>query len=113
MVIYYFRNTSNTFFKNRREDISLTPVQEEAKLERISKTEKLYLKALAEDLDKESKELIRFRFYEGFQFAEIAEILNLNINTVKSRFYKVLEIIKDKYEVATGSSGEAEFIIEE
>lgn len=92
------RNTSFTFLKNRKNEVSLSVVEEKYKEEKISKDEKLYLKNLIQSLDSESRELVTLRFYEDLQFNEMAEVLSINVNTVKTRFYKVLEGIKEDYE---------------
>lgn len=44
------------------------------------------------------KTIIILRFYEEMTLDEIAEITNTNINTVKSRLYKALKLLKLNYE---------------
>lgn len=38
--------------------------------------------------------VIVLRYYEDMKLAEIAEVTNSNLNTVKSRLYKALELLK-------------------
>ena len=92
------RNTSFTFLKGKNKEVSLSLVKEKSEEEKISKAEKIYLKDLIRSLDSESRELITLRFYEDLQFNEMAEVLRININTVKTRFYKVMDQIKENYE---------------
>jgi len=92
------RNTSFTFLQSKNKEISLSVIEEKSEEESISKTEVIYLKNLIKNLDQESQELITLRFYEDLQFNEIAEVLETNISTIKTRFYKVLTQIKNSYE---------------
>lgn len=92
------RNTSFTLLKERNKEVSLSVVNEKSDVEKISKAEKIYLKDFISSLDSESQELITLRFYEDLQFNEMAEVLSININTVKTRFYKVMDQIKEDYE---------------
>lgn len=96
-VFTIVRNTSFTFLKNKNKEISLSVIEEKSEEESISKTEIIYLKDLINSLDPEAKELITLRFYEDLQFNEMAEVLEINISTVKTRFYRVLNEIKDNY----------------
>jgi len=91
------RNASFTFLKGKNKEVSLSVVKEKSEEEKISKAEKIYLKDLIRSLDSESRELITLRFYEDLQFNEMAEILRINISTVKTRFYKVMDQIKENY----------------
>jgi RNA polymerase sigma-70 factor (ECF subfamily) len=92
------RNTSLTLLKGKNKEVSLSVVEEKSHKDRISKAEKIYLKDFIKNLDLESRELITLRFYEDLQFNEMAEVLNVNISTLKTRFYKVMDQIKESYE---------------
>lgn len=52
------------------------------------------LKAALEKLPVEYKTIVHLRFYEMFKIEEIAEILNLNLNTVKTRLYSALKKLR-------------------
>lgn len=54
----------------------------------------LELRATVDKLPLQEKTLIILRFYEEKSLAEIAEILQENINTVKSRLYRTLEKLR-------------------
>lgn len=47
----------------------------------------------------EERELIILRFYEDKQLSEIAEILQENLSTVKSRLYRTLRKLREELEV--------------
>jgi RNA polymerase sigma-70 factor (ECF subfamily) len=87
-----------TLLKGKNKEVSLSVVEEKSHKDRISKAEKIYLKDFIKNLDLESRELITLRFYEDLQFNEMAEVLNVNISTLKTRFYKVMDQIKESYE---------------
>lgn len=40
------------------------------------------------------KTVVLLRFFEGLSFQQIAEVLNKNINTIKSRLYRALQKLK-------------------
>ena len=40
--------------------------------------------------------MVVLRFFEDMKLGQIAEVLSVNENTVKTRLYKALEIIKKK-----------------
>lgn len=45
-------------------------------------------------LDEKYKSVIVLRFYEELKLDQIAFVLNINVNTVKSRLYRALQILK-------------------
>ena len=45
------------------------------------------------------KTVVLLRFFEDMQFDKIAEVTGDNINTVKSRLYKALKLLKLDLEV--------------
>ena len=49
-------------------------------------------------LDDKLKTVIVLRYFENLKLEEISKITNTNLSTVKSRLYKVLEIIKRNME---------------
>jgi RNA polymerase sigma-70 factor (ECF subfamily) len=46
------------------------------------------------ELSDEQREIVVMKEYEGLKFREIAEVLNLSENTVKSRLYYGLDNLK-------------------
>ena len=45
-------------------------------------------------LETETQEIIKLRFYEEMSLQEIAEIMEMNLNTVKSKLYRGLQTLK-------------------
>lgn len=53
---------------------------------------------LIEKLPKDYLEVITLRFFEDLKIKDIAEVLSINENTVKTRLYKALKILKEDVE---------------
>ncbi|MEG0923863.1 MAG: RNA polymerase sigma factor [Anaerovoracaceae bacterium] len=47
-------------------------------------------------LEPDLKTVIFLKYYEEMTFEEISSVTKINVNTVKSRLYKALEILKEK-----------------
>lgn len=56
--------------------------------------ENLDLWRALELLDKEDKAVIELRYFEDMKLADIAEVLQENVNTIKSRLYRALKKLK-------------------
>lgn len=54
------------------------------------------LRRALDDLEKEDKAIVELRYFEDMKLEEIAEILNENISTVKSRLYRCLRKLRIK-----------------
>ena len=48
-------------------------------------------------MDIKYKSILSLYFQDDLNFMEIAEILNIPKPTVKTRFYKAMEILKEKF----------------
>lgn len=59
----------------------------------------LELKEVVDQLPEQEKTLIILRFYEDKQLSEIAEILQENLSTIKSRLYRTLKKLREELEV--------------
>lgn len=51
-------------------------------------------------LDRDSQDIIKLRFYEELSLLEIAQIMEMNLNTVKSKLYRGLRSLKVSIEEA-------------
>lgn len=58
------------------------------------RNENLDLKQALERLDEKDRTIVVLRFFEDRRLDEIAEILDMNLNTVKSRLYRVMDRLK-------------------
>ncbi|MBQ9646933.1 MAG: sigma-70 family RNA polymerase sigma factor [Oscillospiraceae bacterium] len=81
------------FFRARRETVPLdaAPSVESAAPDLGAS---LDLRAAIDALPEQDKAIVLLRFFEDRKLSEIAEILDLNLNTVKSRLYRCLERLK-------------------
>ncbi len=60
--------------------------------------ENVDLKAALDKLSPEEKALVELRYYEDLKLEEIAEILNENVSTVKSRLYRCMKKLRIELE---------------
>lgn len=63
------------------------------------------LKKALEDLDVKYKTVIILRFFEGLTLKEISEVLESPLNTVKTRLYRGLDILKINLEEVESNEG--------
>ena len=52
------------------------------------------LKAALDKLSPEEKAIVELRYYEDLKLEEIAEIVNENVSTVKSRLYRCMKKLR-------------------
>ena len=96
MGTWFYRimiNTANTYLKSK----SNVTYLDEALEETMSSQDEYHdvdLYNLIMRLDKKYRTLIVLRFYEDMTLEQISTILDENINTVKTRLYKALDILK-------------------
>lgn len=88
-------NTSLDFLRKRKR---LDVVEEDVLLSfdngKNDKYEEFDLKKALEELPEKYRIIVILRYFEDLKIEEIAEVLNENINTVKTRLYKSLEILR-------------------
>ena len=54
--------------------------------------------SMVQSLDEKYKSVIVLKFFEDMTFKEIASVLGINENTVKTRLYRALEILRENPE---------------
>ena len=86
-------NEAYTFLKKRRTEENLDEI-EEKNISAEDAYENLDLKQALERLDEKDRTIVVLRFFEDRRLDEIAEILDMNVNTVKSRLYRVMDRLK-------------------
>ncbi len=86
-------NEAYTFLKKRRAEENLDEI-EEKNISAEDAYENLDLKQALERLDEKDRTIVVLRFFEDRRLDEIAEILDMNLNTVKSRLYRVMDRLK-------------------
>jgi RNA polymerase sigma-70 factor (ECF subfamily) len=77
----------------------------EKKLELFEESK--YLKDKIEELEDIYQEVIKLRYFEEMSYSEIAEVLDCNIGTVKSRLFKAKEFLK--HSIMQDEKGEGYF----
>ncbi|HTS11897.1 MAG TPA: sigma-70 family RNA polymerase sigma factor [Candidatus Limnocylindrales bacterium] len=65
------------------------------------------LERMLSKLPEQDRQLLLLKEVEGFSVQELAEILDLNVNTVKVRLFRARARIMDTYRKRLGSSGHA------
>lgn len=76
--------------RNRRE---YTEVQEDM-LSKEDSYQDIDLHKAVDALTEEERAIITLRFFEDLTIEQVAQVLNLNLSTTKSRLYRVLEKLK-------------------
>lgn len=97
-------NTSLDFLrKRRRVNVVAEEVMTSIDSGTVDKYENFDLKKALDNLPDNYRTVIILRYFEDLKIEEIAEVLNENINTVKTRLYKSLQMLHikmDDYEEA-------------
>ncbi len=88
-------NTSISFLRKRKEVLPFD-VNKEASYE---DREFIDLYDAIDTLEPSEKTLVILRFFEDLKISDISNILEININTVKTRLYKVLKKLKLKLDL--------------
>ena len=91
-------NEACSFLRSRKESADVEEIQ--AASEDIY--ENIDLKRAIENLDPKDRAIVVLRFFEDRQLEEIAKILDENLNTVKSRLYRVMKKLRLNLEGSTG-----------
>lgn len=91
---WLYRVTVNTALDFLRKHKRVTVGLPEAEEGRPDDHSRLYLLDLLDRLDPKSRTVLLLKYFEDMTFAQIAEILDENVNTVKSRLYQALRILK-------------------
>ncbi|MFT8669823.1 MAG: RNA polymerase sigma factor [Liquorilactobacillus hordei] len=64
---------------------------------------RLELNEVIAKLDSPEKEIILLKFFEGFTLEETAIILDMNVNTVKTKMYRALNRLRQILENKEGT----------
>ena len=94
---WFYRIVANTALSTLKAKSKIVYMDKE-ELEPIQISEddysKLNFMELIEKVPVKFKEIIILRYFENMKISEMAEILGLNENTVKTRLYKALNILR-------------------
>ena len=92
----------NFLRKNRRELLLEEPLGDEAYVCDPDYADQEDLYERIKGLPAEVQNIIRFRFYEELPLQEIAEVMGLNLNTVKAKLYRGLKALRVEMEGMRG-----------
>ncbi|PKM49267.1 MAG: RNA polymerase subunit sigma-70 [Firmicutes bacterium HGW-Firmicutes-7] len=94
---WYYRILINTAIDCTRRNKRIVLMEQEKMayfLEKEDQYMNFDLKTAMEKLPNAYKTIIVLRYFEDLKISDIAEILNENVNTIKTRLYKGLKILK-------------------
>lgn len=93
-------NTSLDFLRKRKNEVLVDDqILNNYNLEVTDTYQDIDLKKAMEELPENYRTLIILRYFEDMKLEDIAETLNENLSTVKTRLYKALEKLQLKLEV--------------
>ncbi|MDF2950247.1 MAG: polymerase, sigma-24 subunit, subfamily [Sedimentibacter sp.] len=99
---WFYRIVINTSLDLLRKQKKVVSVDEETliscHIKVVDKYADIDLHNALESLPENCRSIIILRYFEDMKLEEIAEVLNENISTVKSRLYKSLEVLQIKME---------------
>lgn len=89
-------NEALQFLRKQKKEVVLDTMEEEGTSDQYADID---LETAIEKLTPEDQTIIRLRFFEDMKIADVADILQLSENTVKSRLYRAMEKLKLQLEV--------------
>ena len=97
-------NTAITYINRRKITYPLEFASEIVSDKAIEKAEILDLYDAIDKLDEIEKSIIILRFFEDLKFKDISDITGLNINTIKTKTYVILDKLKIQLECEVDDS---------
>lgn len=91
--------------KNRGRTVNMEEVAEEGTEDRV---EDVDLKRALEQLDEKERAIVVLRYFEEEKLETIGKLLDLNVNTVKSRLYRAMGKLKGYMEAGGANHGKME-----
>lgn len=91
-------NTSRTYLRRNNKIVYMDDEALERHMELYENDSRIYFEEMIKSLPDDDKTIIVLRFFENMKFREISQILSLNENTVKTKLYKSLKILKAEVE---------------
>lgn len=89
-------NTANTYMKKQSRTVNIESAAERSTEDDYSE---INLGSMFSLLDDKMRIIVTMRYLEDMKIAEIAKVLGENENTVKTRLYKALKILRADLEV--------------
>jgi RNA polymerase sigma factor, sigma-70 family len=101
MKTWFFRiitNTAYTYIKRRKKLVLMNDEVLENCDSSFDDYSHISFEEMIQKLPLSYRSIIVLRFFEDLKISEIAEVLDINENTIKTRLYKALEILKSDME---------------
>jgi RNA polymerase sigma-70 factor (ECF subfamily) len=102
---YLFKSLYNACMDCKREEsrtpkVSLDTLKDvPGEEETACLKEYIRIETMLKDIPDEQAEIVKMKFVDGFSFVETAELLNLSVNTVKSRYRYAMDKLRKDYKV--------------
>lgn len=90
---WIYRIMLNEIFRFMKKE-TLIPLEELEETGKEDQYEEFDLKRAMQKMPKKDKAVIELKYFEDMKFEEIAEVLEENVNTVKSRLYRGLKKLR-------------------
>jgi RNA polymerase sigma-70 factor (ECF subfamily) len=103
MRVWFYRivvNTALSNIKKNRKIMYIDPTDMEDIQDQGDDFSNISFEQMIETLEPKYKSIVVLRFFEGMPLEDIARILDENLNTVKTRLYKALKILRIEMEEA-------------
>lgn len=100
---WFYRILTNEclrLLRERKKDAQTADFEEEDAVYHEKAYDRENVQAELDRLEPEVQTVIRLRFFEELSLKEIAEITGSNVNTVKTRLYRGLKLLKENMEEA-------------
>lgn len=91
-------NTSIDHLRKRKCEVLTDQLEEWMGGQEEDRINRLDLYDALDVLEPEEKSLVVLRFFEDLRFQDMAEVLDMNINTVKTKTYSILKKLKMEWE---------------
>ena len=92
---YLFGIAFNLLAAEHRKPITLNVTVQDAPALGASVETEIWVRQALEKLDGRDREILLLREYEQFSYAEIADLVKVPINTVRSRLFRARKALKD------------------
>ncbi len=87
-------NTARTYLRQNNKVVYMDDEMLEKQIGAVETNSSVYFESIIQNLPPDLKTILVLRFFEEMKFREIARILNTNENTIKTKFYRALKILK-------------------
>ena len=87
-------NTALDFLRKHKREVIGLPLVEES---RPDSHEQIYLMDVLDHLDDSGRAILILHYFEDKPLAEVAEILDIPLSTVKTRMYKALKMLRTQF----------------